>query len=338
MKLLKKEENLYENIYIFLLKQNLETMNYDIKIVGDDIDNGLIEFDRLNQLTKSIKDIATKALMLKLRGFSEIKPDKHLKKALSIYLENISGNTVDGTSLTLNTTHFSDTIKGIQFELFKPKEDVLKMTPMALVIDTFQTALNNDIEQADLDKPLLKSLMSFKANFTSDNEIFYLANRGSIPQVKITKDDFQKISIIEDSIPNPKKVIINGQLDEMKVSKGRLGLQTNQGFVNVFTNNDTMIKRVVEFMGKDITITGIANFKSNGQLSFVEIQEFGKPSAKDSFFSKKPTAISSNQQLLFQAKQGKNNHSFQALKNISGLLKNEINDDQFEEMLKDLHR
>ena len=28
-------------------------MNYDIKILGEDIDNGLIEFDRLNLLTKS---------------------------------------------------------------------------------------------------------------------------------------------------------------------------------------------------------------------------------------------------------------------------------------------
>jgi hypothetical protein len=73
-------------------------MNYDIKIVGEDSDNGQIEFDRLNLLTKSTKDIATKALMLQLRGFSDIKPDKNLQKALSLYLEKISGNSQDGTS------------------------------------------------------------------------------------------------------------------------------------------------------------------------------------------------------------------------------------------------
>ncbi len=38
-------------------------MNYDIKISGEEEDNGLLEFDRLNLLTKSAKDIATKALM-----------------------------------------------------------------------------------------------------------------------------------------------------------------------------------------------------------------------------------------------------------------------------------
>lgn len=313
-------------------------MNYDIKIVGEDSDNGQIEFDRLNLLTKSTKDIATKALMLQLRGFSDIKPDKNLQKALSLYLEKISGNSQDGTSLTIGANHFSETIKGIQYELFKPKEEILKLTPMALVIGSFHSALSDNKENIDLDKPLLKSLLSFKSNFISDNEIFYLANRGTIAEVKITKDDFQKISILEDSIPAPKKVIVNGQLDEMKVSKGRLGLQTEQGFVNVFANETNFIERIVEFMGKEVTIAGMAHYKPNGQLSFIEIQDFNSPNPNDKFFSKKPLATSASQQLLFQNKRIKKGKSFQALKEISGLLKDDINDEQFNEMIKDIHR
>ena len=313
-------------------------MNYDIKIVGEDSDNGQIEFDRLNLLTKSTKDIATKALMLQLRGFSDIKPDKNLQKALSLYLEKISGNSQDGTSLTIGANHFSETIKGIQYELFKPKEEILKLTPMALVIGSFHSALSDNKENIDLDKPLLKSLLSFKSNFISDNEIFYLANRGTIAEVKITKDDFQKISILEDSIPAPQKVIVNGQLDEMKVSKGRLGLQTEQGFINVFANEPNFIERIVEFMGKEVTIAGMAHYKPNGQLSFIEIQDFNSPNPNDKFFSKKPLATSASQQLLFQNKQIKKGKSFQALKEISGLLKDDINDEQFNEMIKDIHR
>lgn len=178
-------------------------MNHDIKIKGEDEDNGLLEFDRLSQLTKSTKDIATKALMLRLRGFSEITPEKALKKALAMRLQSITGNEEDGTSLTINCTHFSETIKGLQFELFKPKEEVLKLTPMALVIVSFKSALSENNEEADLDKPLLKSLMNFKKNFINENEVFYLANRESVGEVRLTKDDFQKISLLEDSIPEP---------------------------------------------------------------------------------------------------------------------------------------
>lgn len=308
-------------------------MNYDIKIVGEDEDNGLLEFDRLNLLTKSTKDIATKALMFRLRGFSDIYPDKNLKKALAMRLQRITGSEQDGTSLTIDCTHFSETIKGVQMDMFKPREEVLQLTPMALVIHSFQTALNEDSEDADLDKPLLKSLMSFKKNFISDNEIFYMANRGTIAEVRLTKDDFQKIGQLEDSIPEPKKVIVNGQLDEMKVSKGKLGLQTEQGFVNVFANDKTIIENIVSFMGKEVTISGMAHYKPNGQLSFVEIQEFSEPGARDRYFSKKPNAMTAKQQVLFQAKQGKGPSSLDALKSISGLL-SDISDDEFEEMLK----
>ncbi len=307
-------------------------------ILSEDDDNGLLEFDRLNLLTKSTKDIATKALMLRLRGFSEIKPDKSLKSALALRLQSISGNSQEGTSLTIDCTHFSETIKGLQLEMFKPREDVLQLTPMALVIESFQTALNDESEDVDLDKPLLKSLMGFKKNFISDNEVFYMANRGTIAEVRLTKDDFQKIGLLEDNIPEPKKVIVNGQLDEMKVSKGKLGLQTEQGLVNVFANDKAIIESIVRFMGKEVTILGMAHYKPNGQLSFIEIREYNEPGARDRFFSKKPTAMTAHQQLLFQAKQSKKSSSLSALKSISGLLKDEISEEEFQEMLKDIHR
>lgn len=313
-------------------------MNYDIQILGEDEDNGLLEFERLSLLTKSTKDIATKALMLRLRGYSEIDPDKALKKAMSMYLKSIQGNEKDGTLITIDCNQFSETIKGLQLEMFKPKEEVLQITPMALVIQSFRAALSNNPEEADLDKPLLKSLMSFKRNFISDNEVFYLANRGSIAEVRLTKDDFQKISLLEDSIPDPKRVIVNGHLDEMKVSKGKLGLQTEQGFVLVNNKDGSIIPQIVEFMGKEVTISGMAYYKPNGQVSFIEIQEFNKPGESDRFFSKKPNAMSVHQQLLFQAKQSKKSSALDALKSISGLLKDEINDQDFSEMIKDIHR
>jgi hypothetical protein len=313
-------------------------MNYDIKILGEDNDNGLLEFDRLSQLTKSTKEIATKALMLRLRGFSEIPPEKAFKKALAMRLQGIQGSELDGTSLTIDCSHFSETIKGLQYEMYKPKQEILRLTPMALVIQSFQAALSENSEEADLDKPLIKSLMSFKKNFISDKEVFYFANRGEIAEVKLTKNDFQKIRLLEDSIPEPKKVIVNGLLDEMKFSKGKLGLLTDQGLVVVNNKDGSIIPQIVEFMGKEVTISGMAHYKPNGQLSFIEIKEFSKPGERDKFFSKKPSAMTTRQQLLLLSKQIKKSTSLDSLKSISGLLKDEISDEQFNEMIKDIHR
>jgi hypothetical protein len=313
-------------------------MNYDIKIVGDDDDNGLIEFDRLNTLTKSTKEIATKALMLKLKGYSDITPDKHIKKALELRLQSLIGNNKDGTSMTIECSHFSETIKGVQLDFFKPKEQLLETTPMALVINSFHIALSENQQDVDIDKPLLKSLISFKRNFISDNEIFYLANRGSMPEVKLTKNDFQKIILLEESIPSPKKTIINGQLDEIKVSKSRLGLQTEKGMLTVIAKNENILNSILEYVGKAVTISGMAHYKPNGQVSFVEILEFRKPNNVDTYFSKKPNAMNAQQQLLFQAKQDQGYNSLAALENIMGILKDDISDKQFREMLKDVHK
>ena len=313
-------------------------MNYDIKIVGEDEDSGKIEFDRLSTLVKSTKDIAGKALMLELRGYSDITPDKHLKKALQMYLQAVSGSEQEGTALTIDCKHFSDTIKGLQYDLFRPKDEVLKLTPMALVIQSFHTALDDQSQLADIDKPLLRSLMNFKKNFISGNEIFYLSNRGSVPEVKLTKEIFQKIEVLEDSIPDPQNVIVNGQLDEMKISKCRLGLKTEEGLVNLVVKEDAAIRRLVEFMGKDITIKGKAHYKPNGALSFVEIGEFNEPSGNDKYFSSIPNAVVSSQQVLFHIKETKKSNSFEALKGLSGLLKDDIDEDKFQEMIKDIHR
>ena len=308
-------------------------MNYDIKIIGNNEDNGLIEFDRLNLLTKSTKDIATKALMLQLRGFSNVNPDKHIKKALEFRLQSLIGSEQDGTSMTIDCNHFSETIKGLQLDIFKPKEQLLEATPMSLVINSFHSALSEKQNEADIDKPLLKSLMNFKKNFISDNEIFYLANRGTIPEIKLTKNEFQKISLLEESIPEPKKVIVNGKLDEIKVSKGRLGLQTEKGILTVIAKSESVLNAILEYVGKEITINGMAHYKPNGQVSFVEVQEFGKPNVADKYFSKKPNAMTAEQQLLFQTKQGKGTKTLEALMNAQGLL-DDISDDEFNEMLK----
>jgi len=308
-------------------------MNYDIKITGDQDDNGSLEFDRLNLITQTTKEIATKALMLKIRGFSEIKPDAKLQPALAIRLESLSGSETGGTALLLNCDIFEQTIKSLQLNAFKPTEEILKLSPMALVIQTFRAALIDEEDKDNLDKPLVKTLLKFKKNFISDDEVFLFSNRSSIPEIKVTKSDFGKIELLEESIPEPTKIVINGQLDEMKVSKNKLGLLTKDGMVNVFANNEDIIRGIVDFMGKEVTITGMAHYKPSGHLSYVEIQEYVQPGEKDSLFSRKPTAMTAKQQLLFQSKQVKKKN---LISDLIGKWPGDESDEEFDKLLKDL--
>src|SRR5699024_7207076 len=160
----------------------------------------------------------------------------------------------------------------------------------------------------------LRSLMNFKRNFISDNEIFYLANRGTVAEVKLTRDDFKKIKVMEESIPEARNIVIYGELDEMKMSKGKLGLLTEEGSVTLIAKKDTDIKNLLDFMGNEITVRGKAHYKPNGDLSFVEIQDFNTPQEADKYFSSIPVAKNVQQQLFNVVKIKAKNNSFDALK------------------------
>jgi hypothetical protein len=82
----------------------------------------------------------------------------------------------------------------------------------------------------------------------------------------------------------------------------------------------------------------MAHYKPNGKLSFIDIQEYAEPNVADKYFSKMPNAITAQQQLFFQAKEGRKSNSLNALMNIAGLLKDDISDAEFNEMIKDTHR
>jgi hypothetical protein len=310
-----------------------EIMNYDIKIRGDESDNGLLEFDRLSKITQTTKEIATKALMLKLRGFSDITPDSNLKKALEIRMQSLRGSKLEGTDMLLDCDEYEKTLKNFQNDLFNSTENILQLTPMALVINTFRSALLDGEDKNDLDKPLIKSLLKFKKNFVSDKEVFCFSNRQSIPEIEVRLEDFKKIEVLEDSIPEPKKIIINGQLDEVKISKSKLGLITEDGIVNVFANDTAIIEGILKFIGKEVTISGMANFKPSGQLSYVEIEQYSEPGMNDNFFSKKPNAMNAEQQILFQLKSGKKANP---LSDIIGKWPGDETDEEFEKMLKEL--
>lgn len=312
-------------------------MNYDIRIKGDEADNGSIEFDKLGNIVKSTKDIAQKALMLKLFGYSGLSIPAYWKDALKIRLEDLSGNINSGTHMLLDADSLLSMAKHVQYDAFRPEliDELQSLTPMALVILTFRSALVEGEERNNLDKPLLKSLLQFKKSFSNDKEVFYFSNRQTIPEVEVRLADFKKIELLDESTPEPHKVVITGRLDEMKYSKSQLVLITDNGRVNVVIKekNDETLAELKNYFGRDFTIQGMANYRPGGTLSFVEMQGFAEPNEADLYFSRIPSAMSANQQLLFQVKRGGKRNP---LLDIVGQWPGDETDAEFEQLLKDV--
>lgn len=306
-------------------------MNYDIKVINNYEGSGKLELDRVAFLSRHVKSIAKKSLLLQMFGYSKVSLPKKYQKYLQVFLTGNESHQ-DETLLTLDADNFSKL--PIQLDAFRDKSELQNLTPVALVIKAFRAALTEEEDKNLLDEPLIDELIRFRKFFKSDQEEILLSNRNTIPEVKFSNKEIDQIENLYKSIPEPQKTMINGVIDEMKYSKKQMVLITeNRERVVVMPQDDTVLASIKEYFGREVTLTGMAHFKPGGQLSYVSLESFGEPGKSDRFFSKKPQKMSIQQQVAFQVREGKKKNP---IDDIIGQWPGDETDEEFDRMLKDL--
>lgn len=284
-------------------------MIYEIRLAGAEQDDGKIDLLRLVPLAQSITEIAKGALQIRLLGISVERGKKaeRITKALKISLSDLKkGSTI----LELECETFKETLQGQQGNAFNSEilEKLPYQTPMSLVVESFNEALDYKEEANHLDKALLKRLKAFEKVFVSSNELVSIANQGSIPELILKKEDFKKIQILEESIPESQEIIINGIVDELKYSKSRVSVVTKDGLVNGILSDDIEPGEISKYWGKDLTIAGTAHYQPSGKISFLYIEKIFEPSEADKYFSRTSKKETVEQQILRQQKQLKHSN------------------------------
>ncbi|MEZ0542929.1 hypothetical protein [Fibrella arboris] len=285
-------------------------MEYDIRLSGAEEDNGTIEFDRLTQLANSIKSIARGALQIRLNGFSRSKGQmsNRLQRALKIQLVAIQEQ--DSTILRVRCDPFGETMNGIQGDLFNPAilATLPTLTPVSLFMEAFREAVRTDLPGYAydwLDRPLLTDLKNFRKLFLDESETIQFANRGSVPDLVLHTDDFQRISTLEDLTPESREVMVTGRLDELKYNHYRVRVETAKGVVNGVLKDTVKPEHISSFWGRQVTLAGKGHYKPGGNLSFIEVSRVMEASQTDALFVRPPHSHLLNQQIELQLKGGK---------------------------------
>ncbi len=306
-------------------------MNYDIKLINNYEGKGRIELARMEFLAKHIKSIAQKALLLQLYGYSKVSMPKNLNKYLHVFLTQTKAD--DGsTTLTLDADNFQNI--PLQLDLFKEKQNLSTLTPMALVIQSFTAALSDDDDKNMLDEPLIDELLKFRKFFQNDTEKVLLTNRSTIPEIEFSVKDIDNIENLFKKIPPPQKTVVAGVIDEMKFSREQVILNTSDHKKIVVLVAKELFNGLKEFFGKEIAISGMAHFKPGGQLSYVKMEKFNEADERlMKMFSKKPHKMSIQQQIALQLREGKKPNP---IDDIIGKWPGNETDEEFEQMLKDL--
>jgi hypothetical protein len=303
-------------------------MNYELKISNGIEDNGKIDLVRLANIAEGITRIAEGALQIRLKGISVSKGRKKesLKQSLKVTLAGLKkGSTV----LCLESQKFEETLDSIQLDIFRSEAqvDLQNQTPISLFVSAFKEATSDQSESDLLDKSLLKDLKNFKKAFLSKEEIFIISNEGSFDSLELDQKSFDKINILEEKTPDSEPVILNGIVEELKYSRLRVKIITEEGTINGFLSEELTAEDISPFWGKEITITGINHYKSN-KSSVIEIKQIHEPSNRDRYFSKKSKkTLSVEDQIKHQVDRKSGN-------NISDIVGRWPDEDRFEDLVK----
>lgn len=307
-------------------------MKYEIKIEHAQEANGAIDLERLTKIADGIRKVSEGALQIRLKGISLTRGRKKvsLQDALKVSLTGIKeGSTI----LCLETEKFEKTLQSYQTDIFRAEAqaELPNETPISLFIKTFQNALTDDDHQDLLDKPLLRELKNLKKAFFNEEETMIFSNQGSLPDLQLTQKDFKKIKVLEDEIPDPQHVVLNGVVELLQFSTLKVKIKTEEGIVDGFLADDLSSEDLASFWGKEVTITGTSHFKPRGK-SVIEVERVFEPGEGDSYFSKRPKSETVEMQLERQIREKGSN----PLAEIIGRWPGDETDEEFEQMLKAL--
>lgn len=306
-------------------------MTYEIKIENAHEPQGSIDLYRLSNIAEGIRNISEGALQIRLKGVSLTRGRKKISLQDSLKV-SLTGIKEGSTVLCLQTERFKKTLEPYQTDIFKAEAQAQlpDEAPMSLFTKSFQMALAEDDGDDLLDKPLLRELKSLKKAFFNENETITVSNQGSQPELSLTQKDFKKIKVLEDEIPDPKPVVLNGVVEMLQYSKLKVKIKTEEGIVDGFLSDDLTPESIAGFWGKEVTLTGITHFKARGK-SVIEIQRVSEPGDGDAYFSKKPKSETVEVQLERQIREKGSN----PLAEIMGKWPGDESDEEFEQMLKD---
>lgn len=279
-------------------------MKYELTIHDAMEAKGTIDLGRLARIAHGITKVADGALQLRLRGlsFGPGRPSKEkmaLEDAMRITLVGMrEGSTV----LDIECATFEETLPTIQLDAFRSEDQsALKhTTPMGLFIETYHIALDPDGRKDLLDRNLLKELRDFRKAFRGPNERMTIANRGSVRQLELDKQAFQRIHDLEVTIPAPSLVVINGHLDMIRHSKALIEIRPEKGkAIEGFLGKDLTMEDAQQFFGREVTVKGMQHVRADGKR-VVEVQQLFEPTAGDSYFSRSTVSETVEQQLQRQ--------------------------------------
>jgi hypothetical protein len=149
--------------------------------------------------------------------------------------------------------------------------------------------------------------------------------------IRLKKEVIEKIKTIEDKTPASIKTKVTGVLDVLKHSNNQLELIVDETKrIRAVLSEQLSINELTPFFGKEVTVSGTANYNPSGEVISFEINGYKRVNKKEKYFSQLPKPLFEETDLKRIAKtQNYKGYSAEKVKKIVGHI-------QVEESLEDL--
>ncbi|WP_409029041.1 hypothetical protein [Gracilimonas sediminicola] len=240
------------------------------------LENGKISFSKLAELQDRLTALAEGAVLNLIEGRSKPgrgqKP-KWLKEVIDF---QITGLNPGSTILEIEAPEISQVYQGKQFGIFDEvdAEKLLNESAFGLSSYVYDKAISQPESSGMLDKYLLQKVTDFNKILDNDNSEINLISNGKskVKSVSIKKKTLEKVSITEQKTRESVKTPIIGTLDVMRHKKEQMEIVTTKDQrIRAFPGNNLNIKNLKKFFGEKVKITGLAHFKTDGNLKYIEI-------------------------------------------------------------------
>jgi hypothetical protein len=266
-------------------------------------------------------------------GNSSLKRGKQAEWLTQSLDFNLSGLKSGSTILEVDAPMLKDTLGAMQVPLFGdlPVDDVTSNSALGLGLYAFEKAMQGDVNSFILDKHLLKEMRQFGKFLNKRGSSIEVSTGKKAKVIKLKKEVIEKIKTIEDNTPASIKTKVTGVLDMMKHSNHQLELLVDgTKRIRAILNDQLAVSDLTAFFGKELTVSGIANYNPSGDVISFEISGYKSANKKETYFNQLPVPLFEETDLKRIAQQ-QNYKGYQSdkVKNIAGKM-------EIEDSLEDL--
>lgn len=259
---------------------------HQIILKNFNLENGKISFSKLKELQDKLTALAEGAVLNLVEGRSKRGRGQKPKWLRDVIDFQLSGLEKGSTILNVEAPEIGHVYKNKQLGFFDDPEAelLLEESAFGLVSYVFDKAVNEPESTSYLDKYLLNQITEFNKILDNKNsEINLISNRQSnIKSVSIKKETLEKVSITEEKTRESVKTAITGTLDVLRHRKAQMEIVTDkEQRIRAFPGANLNIKNLKAFFGEKVKIIGLAHFKTDAKLKYVEILDIQKAEVAD---------------------------------------------------------